>query len=362
MSPHALSFDRPPIAAFTVQAFLLGGVACGSPATEIGHAAAQLDVAISVAAAVTLDQLDVTLDDGSHLNSPWGRALVAYAGSNDVLYFNLAINGTWRVQNMPVLSREGPGVGQTATFLFDLGVADGTDIGSALSAFELTTDVLSQMPSGAIATGIGTGTWAIGSGTAGRAITYSPPVPALVGAQAAGGKVSHSGFPNQRADNNECVPVALSNSLQWMNTRYGLGLAAGDISIAAMKAVVDWQASGAGQQWWTKKRTRFKDLLTTSTIPRFNIGEVYDAVARGCDVELRANNHVVSVTAAQKLADGKYSLDLTHDPDQKDGKAPGDEGTQTVTWDPKTKQFSGAPWIEGHSADLIVVECPKQRT
>ncbi len=316
----------------------------------------------SVAATITLAQLDVTFDDGAHPDSPWGQVLVDYVGETGVLYFNLAVNGIWRIQNMPVLSREGPGIAQTSAFLFDLGVSDGTDVTTAQVAFDLNTDVQAGIPASAAAMGIGDHTWDITTGTAGRAISYSPPAPSLIGGQAAGDKVGHKGFPNQRADNNECVPVALSNSLQWLNGRYGLGLAEADISIAAMKAVVGWTAAGAGQQWWTKKRTRFKDVLTTSTIPRFNIGEVYDAVARGCDVELRANDHVVAVTGAQKLADGKYSLELTHDPDQKDGKAPEKEGTQTVTWDPKTKKFSGAPWIEGHSADLIVVECPKQRT
>ncbi|MGQ0537685.1 MAG: hypothetical protein ACT4R6_01955 [Gemmatimonadaceae bacterium] len=314
----------------------------------------------SAAASVAIAQLGVTLDDGVHPNSPWGQALVDFSGSPNVLYFNLAVNGNWRIQNVPVLSREGSGVPQTTAILFDLGVRDGTDLTSALVAFDLTSAVLAQMPSSATAMSIGNSEWDITTGTKNGAIAYAPPAPNLIAGQAAGDKVSHSGFPNQQADNNECVPVALSNSLQWMNTKYGLGLAAADISVAAMKVVVGWAATGAGQQWWTKKRTRFKDILTTSTIPRFNISEVYDAVARGCDVELRANDHVVAVTGAQKLADGKYTLDLTHDPDQKDGKKPGAEGTQTVTWDPKKKKFSGAPFIEGHAADLIVVECPKQ--
>jgi len=350
-------------AAVPAHVLLLGAIACGSPATEAG-ARTELDLAplASVAATVTLAQLDVTLDDGAHPDSPWGQALVDYTGANAVLYFNLALNGIWRIQNLPVLSREGTGVAQTATFLFDLGVGDGTDITTAQAAYDLSTDVLTQMPSAASAAGIGPGSWEITTGTTNGTIGYSPPAPNLIGGQAAGDKVGHTGFPNQQANNNECVPVALSNSLQWLNGKYSLGLAAADISVAAMKVVVDWKATGAGQQWWTKKRSRFKDVLTTSTIPKFNIGEVYDAVARGCDVELRANDHVVSVTGAQKLADGKYSLDLTHDPDQKDGKPPGAEGTQTVTWDPKTKKFSGAPWLEGHAADLIVVECPKQRT
>lgn len=362
MSPPSLP-HRIDLAAAPLPLLVLLGSACAAP-TDSGPAEPQLVPLTnsSVAATATLVQLDVTLDDGSHPDSPWGEVRVSFTGSNDVLYFNLAFGGVWRIQNVPVLSREGPGVAQTATFLFDLGVSEGTDVTTGSVAFDLNTGVLSQMPTGAGAVGIGSGTWAISSGTANRAITYSLPAPALAGGQTIGNKVSHSGFPNQRADNNECVPVALSNSLQWLNAKYGLGLAAGDISVAALKVVVGWQPTGAGQQWWTRKRTQFKDVLTTSTIPRFNINEVYDAVGRGCDVELRANDHVVSVTGAQQLANGKYSLDLTHDPDQKDGKTPGAEGTQTVTWDPKTKKFSGAPWIEGHAADLIVVECVKQRT
>jgi hypothetical protein len=317
---------------------------------------------VSLATTVTLNQLDVSLDDVDHNNSSWGEAIVDFDGAGGLLYFNLAVDGGWRIQNLPVLSREGL-VAQSAGFRFDLGVAEGTDVTQAQVGWDLTATPLATAPTPPGATSIGSRVYAINTGTAGKTILYAPPAPNLVGGAGDGPKAGHQNFPNQQAGVNECVPAALSNSLMWMNDKYGLGLAAADISIASLKGTVGWGPGGAGQQWWSKKRSKFKDKIETTTIPRFSIDKVAEGVANGCDIELRANNHVVSVTGIQKLADGKYSMDLTNDTDQTDNtKGTGKEGTETVTWDPKKKQFSGAPWIEGHSADLIVMECPKQRT
>jgi hypothetical protein len=328
-------------------------------------------VVASDASTVALTQLDVEFDGDRHDDSPWGEAVIDFTGVSDVLYFNLVVSGTWRIRNVPVLSRAGAGVAQSAGILFDLGVADGTDVTSVNAAWDLTTILLTEAPGGAATVGVGSRDYLIDSGTERRTIGFALPAPVLVGVEAAaalgsaqaGQKATLPNFPNQEAGKNECVPTALSNSLQWLNTTYGLGLNEADISIAAMKGVVGWTPTGANQQWWSKKRSRFKDVLLTTTIPKFNVNEIHDAVAAGCDVELRSNNHVVSVTGSVPTGGGNYSLDLTHDTVQgNNDQGTGAAGTQTVQWDAKKKQFSGAPWIEGRAADLIVKECPKRRT
>jgi len=317
-----------------------------------------------VAATVVLTQLDVEFDGAAHANSAWGYAAVQYTGVAGVLYFNLVINGAWRVQNLPFLSREGAGVVQSNGVAFDLGVAEGTDVTSVDAIAELSTDPLAQAPAGsAVATAVGNQAFAIATGFQRKMIAFAPPAPALVGGAADGPKVGHRDFPNQEAGRNECVPAALSNSLRWLNATYGLGIAEGNMSIAAMKVLVKWGPAGAPQQWWSRKRSFFKDDIATTTIPKNSLDKVFEAVQNGCDVELRANNHVVAVTGAQKLANGDYALDLTHDTVQGDNtQGTGATGTQTVTWNAKTRKFSGAPWIEGQGPDLFVSECPKRRT
>lgn len=337
--------------------------ACGIQPTETSKPAGVAPAwHVSDAVGVAVAQLDVSLDHSSHQNSSWGQVIVKFTGSSEVQYFNLAFDGEWRIRNMPVLSREGAHVVQSTAFLFNLGAPDGEDVSSGRVAFDLGASVLIEMPGHAVTMPVSHAVWGIETGFRHGTISYSPPPASLIGAAATGNKVAHTSFPNQKSGVNQCVPVALSNSLQWLNKKYNLGLAEADMSIETMKTVVGWTPTGAGPQWWSRKRTRFKDVLTTTTIPRFNIAEVHAAVAEGCDVELSANEHVVSVTGAEKLSDGRYSLDLTHDPNQRDDKAPGAEGTQTVIWDPKSKTFSGAPFIEGKAADLIVKECPKKRT
>jgi hypothetical protein len=317
-----------------------------------------------VAATVVLTQLDVEFDGSTHASSAWGYAAVQYTGVFGVLYFNLVINGAWRIQNLPFVSREGSGVLQTNGVAFDLGVAEGTDVTSVDAIAELSSDPLAQAPPGAaVTTAVGNQAVAIATGFSRKTIAFAPPAPALVGGAADGPKVGHSAFPNQEVGRSECVPAALSNSLRWLNATYGLGIADGNMSIAAMKALVKWGPTGAPQQWWSRKRSFFKDDIATTTIPKNSLDKVFEAVQNGCDVELRVNNHVVAVTGAQKLANGNYALDLTHDTVQGDDtKGTGAAGTQTVTWNAKTRKFSGAPWIEGQGPDLFVSECPKRRT
>jgi len=322
------------------------------------------DAGTQVAATVVLTQLDVEFDGETHANTAWGHATVDYTGVFGVLYFNLVIDGTWRVQNIPFLSPEGAGVTQTNAVTFDLGVAQGTEVTSVDAIAELSIDPLTEAPAGgAVTTAVGNQAFVIATGFSRKTIAFAPPAPTLVGGAADGPKATNPNFPNQEAGKNECVPAALSNSLRWLDGTYGLGIAEGNMSIAAMKVLVKWGPDGAPQQWWSRKRSFFKELIETTTIPKNSLDKVFDAVRNGCDVEMRANNHVVAVTGAQKLADGNYVLELTHDTVQGDDtKGTGKTGTQNVTWDVKTKKFSGAPWIEGHGPDLFVSECPKRRT
>ncbi|MGQ0703721.1 MAG: hypothetical protein ACT4PM_11375, partial [Gemmatimonadales bacterium] len=185
-------------------------------------------------------QLDITLDDELHPLSQWGSVNIQFVGEEQVLYFNLAVDGNWRVRNMPVLSREGTGVLQSTTFNFDLGVAEGTAVAELDYAASLTNAPLNAKPAGSQAAAVAPRDYEIFTGLQGGLIPFSPPSPTLMGSAAAGPKKAHQGFPNQEAGKNECGPAAASNSLQWLKKKHGLAIADAAITIAAMKAALRW--------------------------------------------------------------------------------------------------------------------------
>ena len=95
------------------------------------------------------------------------------------------------------------------------------------------------------------------------------------------------------------------------------------------------------------------------TQPTSYAKKIHDAIRRGCDVEIVANHHCVAVTGAQQLKNGKYSLDLTHDPAQR--KKKGEGITETVTYNPNTNTvLDGSSFIAGQKILLVVIECPRK--
>ena len=83
--------------------------------------------------------------------------------------------------------------------------------------------------------------------------------------------------------------------------------------------------------------------VTSEELNRLDMGLVLEAICQGCDVEISIGSHCVAVTGIQKLADGNYSLDMTHDEGQ---GLIGGQTTETVTYDNVFGVFHGAPWCE----------------
>ena len=194
----------------------------------------------------------------------------------------------------------------------------------------------------------------------------------IKGAQAVGPKAAHQDFPNQECGRNECVPAAVSNSLKFLNKRNDLGIPEKEISIDALKKPTGWRRQDGSPDNWQEgkknyvesenKKSGKKKYPIETTVPNQPTKyaeKIFDAIRRGCDVEIIANHHCVAVTGAQRLRNGKYSLDLTHDPIQ--GPPRGDAITETVTYNPNTNTvLDGAPFIAGEKIRLVVIECPKR--
>jgi len=335
--------------------------AISSPVSPVGARAP------SELPAVTFRQLDVILDDGRHNNSSWGNAELTYLGVAGVAYFNLVVGGRWVVVNFPVTSMEGEGVVQTLDFHFDLGSQEGKNVSKLDYAFALTGSTLDSPPTHVARAHVERQRYELHTGVGGHLITYSSPDGVLMATAAAGDKTTHKGFPNQEAGDFECASVAASNSLQWLNTTQKLNIAAGDISIDAMKAATKFSlaAKGSPDNWPELKDAYLKSksiAITTNRLDRLKLSEVEDAMKRGCDVELsvlrrvdgQLIGHVVAITSIQKLDSGDYALVATHDTDQ---GAKGGTADEAVTYDNVAGRFKGPTWINNKSPDSFIAEC-----
>ena len=52
-------------------------------------------------------QMDFNLEDNIYENTDWGSVDLFFVGQEPIMYFNLAVNGEWQIQNIPVLSSQG---------------------------------------------------------------------------------------------------------------------------------------------------------------------------------------------------------------------------------------------------------------
>jgi len=51
-------------------------------------------------------QLDIDFDDRRIRYSNWGSVQLRFVGRKEIIYFNLAVEGTWAVRNVPVQSKD----------------------------------------------------------------------------------------------------------------------------------------------------------------------------------------------------------------------------------------------------------------
>lgn len=308
---------------------------------------------------LNFSQLSLNLDDGSHPNSDWGAIDMSFIGSSAVEYLNVTVNGSWQIQNVPVLSDNGSGVSQTNTYNFAIGPNGVPYSGSLAYGFTLTPAPSVQPVQNLVQATVPSLTLEehVGEQGGANAIQYAV-AGALVGAAAGATTTAKAGpnFPNQEAGVDECVPVAVSNSLQYLNARFNLGMAPVDITIAKMKIATGWDADGAPVGWWNTKDAYMKaNKLPITTTATTDIATAMSELTAGCDVELGSPNHRAAVVGITKLANGKYSIDVAHD--TKQGVAGGTK-TETVSYDPTTGKLSGATFFNNVDFRNFVIECP----
>ncbi len=326
---------------------------------------------------ISISQMSYIFNDGATVfnDTQWGAAEFSFTGvSGDVRYFNLWVDGVsnpWQVQNVPIQSLEGPGVDDLVTYYFDL---QGLGAGDAVSGhYAFTTELQSSAPSGIVFNSVvGSDSWIMNAGLYGDIGPAQMPFELAFPGPKIGGEVMdptqkhvNQGFPNQEAGKNECVPAAVSNSLQFLNAKKGLGLIDAQMSIATMKAATGWDEDGCPLDSWYSTKDQYMQThnygVTTRKITDISalVAEIDDnqdieLIQSWTDASGNKSAHAVAVVGIAKLADGRYSLTIVDD--TKQGEAGGLSKREYII-DPAT----GAIDANGFAATLFeyaIVECP----
>ena len=284
-------------------------------------------------------QMDFNLDDKIYENTDWGSVDLFYVGQEPIMYFNLAVNGEWQIQNIPVLSAQGVDVDQMMTYYFDLGNEVGEVVTGVTYGYEFTEDIILSKPDEFYTAPVEDGNVVMYSGEQPGTLPGLERAKPLVGGKAVSTvKYAHKNFPNQDCGKNECAPAAVSNSLKFLNNTYKLGLTDAQTSIAEMKKATNWN-NGAPSDWWEKKKKYMEDNnypITTRKIT--DMDKIIEEMAAGQDIEIREwwknetghyCGHVTCLVGITKLANGNYSLDVVDDRNQ--GPA-GNGGTITTPY------------------------------
>jgi hypothetical protein len=328
----------------------------------------------TVSAQVSLDfyQMDFRFDGTTYYNNTeWGKVDFTFVGQVPIMYFNLAVNGSWQIQNIPVLSDNGVGVIQTMTYYFNLGTERGTVVTSLNYDYAFTSDILGTMPGGSNPASVGHDYIALWSGTQGALMPELTAAEPLVGGEVSSQKHTHKNFPNQDCGPNECCPAAISNSLKFLNKENSLGLTDAETSIAAMKDATGW--SQGTHEYWYYNKIQYMQLHNYPISTRYitDIGALATEIDNGQDVEImesgyywdettktwNATTHVMCLVGIEHLKNGNYSLDVADDMKQGiDG-----EGCEVRTriYNSATNELSGGGEGGVMGFSYAAVECPE---
>jgi len=300
-------------------------------------------------------QVSMELDGVQLPFTDWGEVSLRLPRSDEVRYVNVSYNDNWVIQNIPILSGLSSGVADLVSLNFPLGTY-GTPVFTANTGFTVTTQPAAGPPPSTTATAVGTARHVMSSGQEDQPLTYTPAQP-LVGGHVLRTAQAKPGFPNREQRKNECAPAAIVNSLEYLDTVFGLQLPEDAIRVQDLKAAMHWTpAIGApvgddvrNPDWVQGKidymRERNLPIVTEVTT---NAALALAAVRSMYDVEIVMWGHAACVVGITELGGGRFTVTLSDDVNQSDGIGGGDGGTiqRTVTLDTNTGRLEveGTPW------------------
>lgn len=332
------------------------------------------------AASVSLRQVDWYLKDAAYANTEWGAVLVDYTGADEILYFNLNVNGSWQVVNEPLVSAYGPGNREVLEITFDLGSQRGVDVTTASIGWSISTGLTAAMPALSGNVDVGACTYRNYFGApdddtlpgANETLAPAPAAPSVGGAPATPPAKHKGQVPNQEQGEGECVQASISNSLKYLKQQGYISASDADLSIEALKTATDfgkrgWTYTPPG---WIDKKTEY---LAAKNIPvqtvrygRSDYDKVMEAINSDWDVELWGYNgttkegHIAAIQSMTLTDKGELKIDVRQDTNQ--GNAGGTEDTeanQRITLSTTTTLDRGlyGAMFNGVPFKSFVVEC-----
>lgn len=319
-------------------------------------------------------QLNYNLDGKLSTNSDWGGVEITFPANPNTLYLNLTITAAgvttpWQIQNAP-LSSIGTGL-QKRLLTFDIG-NPGINVPTMGYGYTLTLSPIFSPPPVNQSTTVADLNYRIYSGmnyTTGNLnlITFKVAVPYVGGIVVARGKISDSAR-NQNCGLNECVPAAISNSLQYLDSVHHLNIPDNEISIDSMKKASGWGPDGAPRDTWAAMKRAYMEAhgipITTREKLVNYLPNLIEELDNNQDVKItigwvdsaKSFYHCAQVVSVELLSDGKYQITISHDLQQ--GVAGGTK-TESGVYDPATNKFVSGDLV-GYDLGIyrIVIECP----
>ena len=298
---------------------------------------------------VVFQQIDYVFEDVLVEDSAYGNVRVNYIGDPGELYFNLTVDGVWTIENIPLYPFEGFGNLHSVNMTFNLGTPDGVDVTMINAGWTVGTLPLASPPpmmGSFFVTEKRTYFWMGKDSTTFWLPPFFPGDPRLRNP----GPSNYVSFPgpNQDCNPNECVPTAVSNSLQWLQSTQGEPPPTHGTDIDTMRGATQCDDDGAPAGWGAYK-DHYMNVggynINTQGYPdpAINGHETTEAecdaamaeLAAGNDVEIDGGHHVAMIVGMTKGTDEygfpKYTITVVHDTAQ--GQS-GGTCAETITYCP----------------------------
>jgi hypothetical protein len=311
---------------------------------------------------LSFHQLDLALDGQRIRRSSWGSALLRVHSEKRLRYFNLSLAGDWVVRNMPIFPFHSPQP-QEYLYYLPLGIRPGKLVLCLDAASGLSPEPLKSAPAIFTEARVTPRKERYTSAISGKRL---PPLraapPPYLGTPLNHVLACRIGYPNQPCGKNECGPAAVSNSLQWLNEHYHLGIDPEKLSINFWKAALQWDGEGVRNGKWADDKRKYIDdhhlPLDSTKESGGHAKQVLAQFDHGQAVEVFIGQHIAAVTCMGVDQDGNYHLVASSDAAQQGQNAAGSPVSQPIVLTPGGLVTAGPPWAVGRQVQNFVVQCP----
>jgi hypothetical protein len=313
----------------------------------------------------------IVLDGVAQERSDWGAVAVVYATADSILYLNVAVADNWFIRNAPLFPSTEAATLETLVY-FDLATIAQVEVGELNVAISAGS-FLSTAPAVFRPVPLTQEVELYWTNFVNQPFApLAPPPSGHQGGAFPGLVFCRKDYPNQPCGKNECGPTAVSNSLQWLNREYNLGIDPKKLTIDHWKGPLGWDPTGGVThgEWANLKKAYVDKKANGLPIDSSKVGGGHVALVqkefdgtgptrRAQAVEVDMGSHVGSVTCIGGPDNkGNYTMNVASDTKQQGQAGPGNPQVQQVVITPNGEVVSGPPWAQGEKVQNFVVQCP----